>query len=91
MRAVAAYHPEPDRARQVVNAFLDALRESPAVYAALAEAGFEPMVREYAAAMLAAWTRSHVHMGFNPRMMKALGGEGWEDELLAGRRHPGVG
>lgn len=71
-----------DQARMVCNAFLDAMRESPTVYGAVAGAGFEPTVREYAAAMLTAWTRSHLHKGFNPKLRRALGGEGWEQELV---------
>jgi hypothetical protein len=83
MHAAAEYHPEPDRGHQVVNAFLDAIREAPgALYGALAEAGFEPAVREYGAAMLAAWTRSHLHSDLNPTLRRALRGEGWENELV---------
>ncbi len=82
MRHAAEYHPDPDRARVVCNAYLDAMREMPALYGALAEADFRPAVREHTAAVLAAWTRSHLRQSWNPRLRRALQGEGWERELV---------
>jgi hypothetical protein len=82
MRRAAEYHPDPDRARVVCNAFLDAMRQMPALYGAFAEADFRPAVREHAAAVLAAWTRSHLRRSWNPRLRRALQSEGWERELV---------
>lgn len=82
MRRAAEYHPEPDRARMVCNAYSDAMREMPALYGAFAEAGFQTAVSEHAAAVLAAWARSHLRQSWNPRLRRTLQDEGWERELV---------
>lgn len=84
MHHAQAYFPERDRARKVCAAFADAMREAPgALYGGLWHApGMEPAVTEYAAAMLAAWTRGHLRADVNPELRKVLTADGWENELI---------
>jgi DNA-binding CsgD family transcriptional regulator len=83
MWLAGAYFPPSDRARMISNAFSDVMRETPAVYGAFAncEEKYAPGAREYASAMLAAWTRSHLKR--YPTTKAALEGPGWENELVS--------
>lgn len=72
-----------DRPKAVCNAYLYALDQAPAIYAALAEYGGLPSaVREYASVMLAAWTRSQIRAFNGSKVAGALKDASWASDLV---------
>jgi DNA-binding CsgD family transcriptional regulator len=82
MLMAAAYFAPPDQARKVCDAFLDVMRETPAVYAAFAtgEEDLAPGAKEHAAATAAAFVRSHLKS--YPSTKAVLEGPNWASELV---------
>jgi len=82
MLMAAAYFPPPDQARMICNAFMDIMRETPAVYAAFAtgEEDLAPGAKEHASATAAAFVRSHLKS--YPSTKAVLEGPNWASELV---------
>lgn len=78
----AVYFPWPDQPRKVCDAFFDVMQDVPAMYNAFAASKlFDSAVREYAAAMTAAWVRSHLKK-FPGKMKAAMEDKDWTSKLV---------
>jgi DNA-binding CsgD family transcriptional regulator len=81
MEHARAFFPEIDRAQKVCDALVDTMEQAPAVYNFFAQEGFDPLIREYAAAVAAGWSRSYLKS--YPKTRAALKDENWAHELAS--------
>jgi DNA-binding CsgD family transcriptional regulator len=81
MRHARAYFPELDRDRKICQAFADIMEQAPATYNFFTQKGFDLSVREYATAVVTAWTRTQLR--FHGGIRLALKDESWAQQLAS--------